>query len=224
MLESSRNRDAAAQAPVTEAEPVRRRRNSNFQTSQAVISTSWHNSQAHQHRSIGTPVGFDAGMSLLSYGGLGLGLGVDRQSEALGRHALLNQLIKQQQQQQQQQQQYQQSMEQSMVSHSQGLGSQSRELAVVGQQQQQQLGRRFKRNIRSTTLVHKGVVVLVEDDGWDWLKYGQKKLSNSKYAVRHYFRVSYSDVDSVVFFSFNFFSSHPSPILSVQVFQQWLPS
>ena len=34
-----------------------------------------------------------------------------------------------------------------------------------------------------------GVVLLLDDDGWDWSKYGQRPLTKSRYSIKHYFRV-----------------------------------
>merc|ERR1711865_89670 len=41
---------------------------------------------------------------------------------------------------------------------------------------------------KSKTIVYKGTVLLIDDDGWEWSKYGQKEIRQSSFAVRHYYR------------------------------------
>jgi len=41
---------------------------------------------------------------------------------------------------------------------------------------------------KTNAIVYKGTVLLMEDDGWEWSKYGQKEIRQSTFSVRHYYR------------------------------------
>jgi len=53
-----------------------------------------------------------------------------------------------------------------------------------------------KKSKMTSAIVYKGTVVLIDDDGWEWSKYGQKKIRQSKFAVRHYYRCKKKGCDA----------------------------
>jgi len=67
----------------------------------------------------------------------------------------------------------------SPVSHTQAAEGKTTQIPTVR-------ARVASSNTSSKNVVYKGMVLLIEDDGYEWRKYGQKELKES--IVRHYFK------------------------------------